>query len=61
MRLLLGGLLVACCLMANTPAGAETRMRRLATEMGWLSDYEQGLAEARRTCKPLLVVFRCEP
>ncbi len=28
---------------------------------GWLSDYAAARAEAKRTGKPLMVVFRCEP
>jgi hypothetical protein len=28
---------------------------------GWLKDYEAGKAEARRTGKPIFLVFRCEP
>jgi hypothetical protein len=27
----------------------------------WLNDYEAGKAEARRTGKPMLLVFRCQP
>jgi hypothetical protein len=28
---------------------------------GWQRDYEAGKAEARRTGKPIFLVFRCEP
>jgi len=28
---------------------------------GWIESYSAGKAEAKRTGKPLLVVFRCEP
>jgi hypothetical protein len=28
---------------------------------GWLSDYQAARAEARRTGKPIFLVFRCEP
>ena len=27
----------------------------------WLGDYKQGLAEAKRTGKPMFVEYRCEP
>jgi hypothetical protein len=30
-------------------------------EDGWLTDYEGAKILARKTGKPLLVVFRCEP
>lgn len=32
-----------------------------AKEFGWHNDYAAAKAEARRTGKPLLLVFRCEP
>jgi hypothetical protein len=28
---------------------------------GWHTDYAAGKAEAKRTGKPMLLVFRCEP
>jgi hypothetical protein len=28
---------------------------------GWYTDYNQAKAEAKRTGKPMLVVFRCQP
>ena len=28
---------------------------------GWLGDYNAALAEAKRTGKPIFLVFRCEP
>jgi hypothetical protein len=28
---------------------------------GWLSDYAVALREARRSGKPIFLVFRCEP
>jgi hypothetical protein len=28
---------------------------------GWRSDYASGLREAKRTGKPILLVFRCDP
>ncbi len=31
------------------------------TKYGWFTDYAQAKAEAKRTGKPMLLVFRCEP
>lgn len=31
------------------------------TKFGWLTDYNAALAEARRSGKPIFLVFRCEP
>jgi hypothetical protein len=31
-----------------------------AKKFGWYSDYAAAKAEAKRTGKPMLVVFRCE-
>lgn len=30
-------------------------------QYGWYTDYAKGLAEAKRTGKPMLLVFRCDP
>lgn len=32
-----------------------------AARHGWYSDYGKARAEARRTGKPIFLVFRCEP
>ena len=32
-----------------------------ATEYGWTSDYDQALVNAKKTNRPLMVVFRCVP
>ena len=32
-----------------------------AAKFGWRTDYAVAKAEAKRTGKPMLVVFRCEP
>ena len=32
-----------------------------ATKFGWRTDYAAARAEAKRTGKPIFLVFRCEP
>ena len=32
-----------------------------AAKLGWHSDYAAATAEAKRTGKPIFLVFRCEP
>jgi hypothetical protein len=32
-----------------------------ATKFGWHTDYAAALAAAKRTGKPIFLVFRCEP
>jgi hypothetical protein len=55
-------LFVTLALAASaTPASAQTATSKLARAKGWHLSYEAGRDEARRTGKPLLVVFRCEP
>jgi hypothetical protein len=49
---------VLVSLLLAAPAFAQ-RVNPKAT--GWYSDYAAARAEARRTGKPLFVVFRCEP
>jgi hypothetical protein len=48
-------LLGACALIVTTAAAQEAKRPR------WHRDYAAARAEARRTGKPLFVVFRCEP
>jgi hypothetical protein len=45
-------------LIVAAPAFAQ-RVNPKAT--GWYSDYAAARAEAKRTGKPIFVVFRCEP
>jgi hypothetical protein len=35
--------------------------RTAADTLEWLSDYREGLRQARQTHKPMLVEFRCGP
>lgn len=35
--------------------------KNLPAQFGWMSDYKSARAEARRTGKPMMVVFRCVP
>jgi hypothetical protein len=55
------------CLLAGLailalPGIAEAQPRKLEpARYGWLSDYSAARAEARRTGKPIFLVFRCEP
>ena len=50
--------LVVAVLAAGQPSDA---VARLARQKGWHADLEAGRAAARRSGKPLLVVFRCAP
>jgi opacity protein-like surface antigen len=47
-------LLSAACAPAQVGKGG-------ANKFGWYSDYKAALAEAKRTGKPIFLVFRCEP
>ena len=40
---------------------ASARPELDASRYGWYADYAAGQAEARRTGKPIMLVFRCEP
>ena len=53
---LLGGLLT---LLSAATAPAQTG--QAAAKHGWHTDYDTAKAEARRTGKPIFLVFRCEP
>jgi hypothetical protein len=53
--------LVASALML-VPAAAAAQPRKLdPAKFGWHTDYEAAKAEARKTGKPIFLVFRCEP
>ena len=49
---------VLVALLVATPALAQRKAPQAA---GWHTDYAAARAEARRSGKPLFVVFRCEP
>ena len=49
---------VALLLLAPAAAAAQPVS---AAKFGWHADYAAARAEARRTGKPIFLVFRCEP
>ena len=64
-RILLLGLFVAvhCHALGTAQAQRQANLAqdRDAVANGWQFDYEAAKALARRTNKPLMVVFRCVP
>lgn len=48
-------------LLAAPCASAQKSKGQNAAKHGWHNSWESARAEARRTGKPLFVVFRCEP
>lgn len=54
----LASILGMCCVGLERPRTAETPKR--AEEPRWLSDWEEGRKAARKSSKPIFVVFRCE-
>lgn len=58
--------IASCCLtsfLLATPAAAQlgVRWQREAQQYGWLTDYRAAVDQAKRTNRPLMVVFRCVP
>jgi hypothetical protein len=51
-------LLGVLVLTGNADAGAP---KPDPTKFGWYTDYIAAKAEAKRTGKPMMLVFRCEP
>jgi hypothetical protein len=47
--------------MAQPRRGPSRAVQRAARAADWLGSLDDGLAEARRTGKPLMVVIRCVP
>ncbi len=58
-RVLLVGLALAAPSFSPTPV--HTQLRSDATANNWHSNYDEARATARRTNKPMMVVFRCVP
>jgi hypothetical protein len=52
----LGGLLLAA-----DGASAQSPKGQNAPRYGWHNSWESARAEAKKTGKPIFVVFRCEP
>jgi hypothetical protein len=52
---------LAAALLLLTAASASAQPGRGADKFGWYADYAAARAEARRTGKPMFLVFRCEP
>jgi len=52
-------LAVLCSLQVTAQQGR--RSNQSAASFGWSSNYQESLATARRTDKPLMIVFRCIP
>jgi len=55
-RLLAGLALVLLPCLADAQ-----RPRTAPKQFGWYTDYAAARAEAKRTGKPIFLVFRCEP
>lgn len=51
---------LALLLLPGT-VGAQSPRKVDPAKYGWHSDYAAALAEAKRTKKPIFLVFRCEP
>jgi hypothetical protein len=43
------------------PAAAQSAASRIAAQKGWHATLEAAKTEAKKTGKPLMVVFRCDP
>lgn len=54
-----GAMGLGCVILVNSHAQGPPS--KLAIKKGWHLSYETGRALARKTGKPLMVVFRCEP
>lgn len=52
---------VASLAIPSAPCFAQPGQRRPAARYGWLSNYQQGIEQARKQKKPLMLVFRCVP
>ena len=47
--------------LAPSVTQAQTAATRLAPQKGWLGSLDQAKAMAKKTGKPIFLVFRCDP
>ena len=57
---LVAGCLIACSAVAHAQRFNSDEHRE-ARELGWMFDYDEAKALARKTNRPMMVVFRCVP
>ncbi len=48
-------------LVATVHYGSAAERKIEPAKFGWHADYSEAKAEAKRTGKPMMLVFRCEP
>ena len=53
--------LLSFVLVIPSVAQAQITATRIAPQKGWLSSLDQAKAQARKTGKPIFLVFRCDP
>jgi hypothetical protein len=50
-----------CHLLEGKVSAQGNRDENAARKFGWLSNYQEGLASAKKSGKPIMLVFRCIP
>jgi len=53
--------LMVCMTFCGELLAQGPRDENAAKKFGWLSNYQEGLATAKKTGKPIMLVFRCIP
>lgn len=54
-------LFAACAVFLTTTSASAAPPKPDPAKFGWFTDYNAAKAEAKRTGKPIFLVFRCEP
>ena len=54
-------LFAACAVFLTTASAQPAPPKPDPAKFGWFTDYSAAKAEAKRTGKPIFLVFRCEP
>ena len=52
---------VAALVLAGATDAQAQQKKVNPAQFGWHADYDAARAEAKRTGKPIMLVFRCEP
>lgn len=53
--------ILAACALVLSLASAFAQAQGASDEIEWIESYDDAIAEARRTGRPLFLTFRCVP
>ena len=52
---------IIAAITTNPALAQNSAASKIAPQKGWLNDFNSAKAQAQKTGKPMMVVFRCDP